>query len=305
MLGAPGGHSPGQPMHHVAACGDMGKVFIGGLSRETSTETLKAYFERFGAIADCVVMKDRSTGAPRGFGFVTYVSQQVAENVVLHRHVIDGKEVEAKHAVPREAELAGGPRALDNRPAPLQLSQMGAAGQGPLGHSPMGHMLSPMSPMASPGLRDLMGSNMGGGLPGGLAGGVCGQPLSSCSSSHSHSSGPGSNESAKKVFVGGLSHETTEAEFVQYFSMYGSVVDCVIMCDPNTRKPRGFGFITYDSLQSVDRVCQQKYHELNGAPSARPRARRPPPPARAPRCSPRTYSTPYTPATNGSSDGHS
>merc|ERR1719443_2277401 len=84
---------------------EMGKVFVGGLSRETTTDGLRGYFERFGDISDCVVMKDRSTGAPRGFGFVTYASQLVANRVVKHRHVVDGKEVEAKPAVPRDSEM--------------------------------------------------------------------------------------------------------------------------------------------------------------------------------------------------------
>ena len=42
------------------------------------------------------------------------------------------------------------------------------------------------------------------------------------------------------------------------------MVDCVIMCDPHTRKPRGFGFVTYDSTTAVDRACVNKFHELNG-----------------------------------------
>jgi hypothetical protein len=36
------------------------------------------------------------------------------------------------------------------------------------------------------------------------------------------------------------------------------------MCDPHTRKPRGFGFITYHSEKSVGRVCATKFHHLNG-----------------------------------------
>ena len=36
------------------------------------------------------------------------------------------------------------------------------------------------------------------------------------------------------------------------------------MCDPHTRKPRGFGFVTYDSTAAVDRACVNKFHELNG-----------------------------------------
>merc|ERR1719460_383445 len=91
---------------------EMGKVFVGGLSRETTTDGLRGYFERFGNVSDCVVMKDRSTGAPRGFGFVTYASQTVADRVVHHRHVVDGKEVEAKPAVPRDSESLA-------RPAPF------------------------------------------------------------------------------------------------------------------------------------------------------------------------------------------
>ena len=64
--------------------------------------------------------------------------------------------------------------------------------------------------------------------------------------------------------MGGLSHDTSEADFVNYFGIYGQVVDCVIMCDPHTRKPRGFGFITYDNTSAVDRACVNKFHELNG-----------------------------------------
>ena len=41
-----------------------GKIFVGGLSRETTTSGLREYFERFGDISDCVVMKDRATGLP-------------------------------------------------------------------------------------------------------------------------------------------------------------------------------------------------------------------------------------------------
>ena len=36
------------------------------------------------------------------------------------------------------------------------------------------------------------------------------------------------------------------------------------MCDPHTRKPRGFGFITYGSVKAATRACVNKYHDLNG-----------------------------------------
>lgn len=183
----------------------MGKVFVGGLSRDTTTTGLRVYFEQFGHISDCVVMKDRSTGAPRGFGFVTYRNQAIADHVVSQRHLIDGKEVEAKPAVPRDSET---------------LLRSGGPGQ----------------------------SGSGGLLP----------PAPAMSATTAPTSGE------LKIFVGGLSHETSEAEFVSHFETFGKVTDCVIMCDPHTRKPRGFGFITYDNTASVDRVCANKFHDLNG-----------------------------------------
>ena len=55
---------------------------------------------------------------------------------------------------------------------------------------------------------------------------------------------------------------------------FGNVVDCVIMCDPHTRKPRGFGFITYEAADAVERVCMNKFHELNGTRAAERRTLR-------------------------------
>ena len=38
-------------------------------------------------------MKDRHTGQPRGFGFVTYADPSVIEKVIQDKHVFDGKTV--------------------------------------------------------------------------------------------------------------------------------------------------------------------------------------------------------------------
>jgi len=34
------------------------KLFIGGLSPDTTEETLRDYFEHWGEVVDCIVMKD-------------------------------------------------------------------------------------------------------------------------------------------------------------------------------------------------------------------------------------------------------
>jgi RNA recognition motif-containing protein len=46
-----------------------GKIFIGGLSWQTTTEQLRYYFEKFGELVDVAIMTDKRTGRPR-FGFV-------------------------------------------------------------------------------------------------------------------------------------------------------------------------------------------------------------------------------------------
>ncbi len=48
------------------------KLFVGGLSWDTTDEGLKAAFDRFGAIVEAKVVQDRDTGRSRGFGFVTF-----------------------------------------------------------------------------------------------------------------------------------------------------------------------------------------------------------------------------------------
>ncbi len=42
-----------------------GKVFVGGISWQTTEESLQYYFQRFGEVADVVMMRDKITGNPR------------------------------------------------------------------------------------------------------------------------------------------------------------------------------------------------------------------------------------------------
>ena len=79
------------------------KLFIGGLSYETTEDSLKGHFEQWGEIVDCVVMRDPQTKRSRGFGFITYKKAHMVDDAQNARpHVIDKREVEPKRAVPRE-----------------------------------------------------------------------------------------------------------------------------------------------------------------------------------------------------------
>lgn len=171
---------------------DLGKLFIGGISWDTNEDRLREYFKTFGEVVEAVIMKDRTTGRARGFGFVVFADPVVAERVVMEKHLIDGRMVEAKKAVPR-----------DDQHIPINRS--------------------------------------GIGIPG--------------------SPSPGRT---KKIFVGGLASTVTDADFKKYFEQFGTITDVVVMYDHNTQRPRGFGFITFDSEDAVDKVLHKIFHELNG-----------------------------------------
>lgn len=68
------------------------KLFVGGLSWESSQDSLQRYFSRYGEVIDCVVMKNNETGRSRGFGFVTFADPNNV-GIVLQNgpHSLDGR----------------------------------------------------------------------------------------------------------------------------------------------------------------------------------------------------------------------
>nr|GLL24232.1 heterogeneous nuclear ribonucleoprotein A3 homolog 2-like isoform X1 [Ipomoea trifida] len=78
-----------------------GKIFIGGLAKDTTLDQFVKYFGKYGEITDSVIMKDRHTGRPRGFGFITYADPSVVDTVIAETHIINGKQVEIKRTIPK------------------------------------------------------------------------------------------------------------------------------------------------------------------------------------------------------------
>ena len=79
------------------------KIFVGGLAFDTTEETFRTYFERFGKVLDAVVMRDPHTQRSRGFGFVTFQDEIAVEACLsCTRHIFDGRQVETKRATPPE-----------------------------------------------------------------------------------------------------------------------------------------------------------------------------------------------------------
>ncbi|XP_040127250.2 heterogeneous nuclear ribonucleoproteins A2/B1 [Ictidomys tridecemlineatus] len=158
------------------------KLFIGGLSFETTEDSLRNYYGQWGKLTDCVVMRDPASKRSRGFGFVTFSSMAEVDAAMAARpHSIDGRVVEPKRAVARE-----------------------------------------------------------------------------------ESGKPGARVTVKKLFVGGIKGDTEEHHLRDYFAGYGKIDTIEIITDRQSGKKRGFGFVTFDDHDPVDKIVLQKYHTING-----------------------------------------
>ncbi|KAI6187834.1 hypothetical protein M3Y98_00288300 [Aphelenchoides besseyi] len=165
-----------------------GKMFIGGLSWNTTAEGLRDYFSKFGEVNECMVMRDPATKRARGFGFITFSDPNSVEKVLLEaEHDLDGKKVNLNDKIRIDPKVA-----FPKRHQPKMVVR------------------------------------------------------------------------TKKVFIGGLSSNSTLEDMKNYFQQYGKIEDAMLMFDKATQRHRGFGFITFDDDDVSEKVCEIHFHEING-----------------------------------------
>jgi len=75
------------------------KLFLGGLTRNTTTKQLRDHFMQYGRVLDCVAMR-QPDGRARGFGYVTLDSPGAADRCLAEPQVIDSRVIDVKRAVP-------------------------------------------------------------------------------------------------------------------------------------------------------------------------------------------------------------
>lgn len=67
----------------------------------------------------------------------------------------------------------------------------------------------------------------------------------------------------RKLFVGGLSWETTDKELREHFQTYGEIESINVKTDPSTGRSRGFAFIVFSQAESIDKVLSAGDHIIN------------------------------------------
>lgn len=65
-----------------------------------------------------------------------------------------------------------------------------------------------------------------------------------------------------RLFLGGLGKNIGERELHEYFSQFGEISDVAVKFNPNTKKPRGYGFVQYVHAESVNEVMKNAFHTV-------------------------------------------
>ncbi|MBU2595886.1 RNA-binding protein [Patescibacteria group bacterium] len=86
------------------------KLYVGGLSYDTSEDTLKKTFAEVGTVETAVVINDRDTGRSKGFGFVEMSTEEEAKKAIetLNGKELDGRTIIVNEARPQEQKPRSG-----------------------------------------------------------------------------------------------------------------------------------------------------------------------------------------------------
>jgi len=90
----------GVPKRPKRASVTPSKLFVGGLSWDTTSEGLRAAFAGFGTVVEATLISDRNTGRSRGFGFVSFERDEDGEKAVAEMNgaQLDGRTLKVTRA---------------------------------------------------------------------------------------------------------------------------------------------------------------------------------------------------------------
>ena len=80
------------------------KLYVGGLSFQTTEDTLRASFAQAGNVVSAVIIMDKFSGRSKGFGFVEMETDEQAQAAIdmWNDKELDGRSVKVNEARPME-----------------------------------------------------------------------------------------------------------------------------------------------------------------------------------------------------------
>ena len=86
------------------------KLYVGNLPYQTTESDLQTLFEATGPVATINIVRDRSTGQPRGFAFVEMADVESARRAIaeLDQHEYGGRNLTVNEAKPQAPRGGGG-----------------------------------------------------------------------------------------------------------------------------------------------------------------------------------------------------
>ncbi|VAH95838.1 unnamed protein product [Triticum turgidum subsp. durum] len=86
------------------------RCFVGGLAWATDDQSLQNAFSKYGDVIDSKIITDRETGRSRGFGFVTFASDEAMRQAIeaMNGQDLDGRNITVNEAQSRRSGGGGG-----------------------------------------------------------------------------------------------------------------------------------------------------------------------------------------------------
>lgn len=83
---------------------ERNKLYVGNLPWSVTSESLHSLFAPFGEITEAIVIRDRMSGRSKGFGFVTFATEEDAQKAVeaMHEKDMEGRAIVVNVARPKE-----------------------------------------------------------------------------------------------------------------------------------------------------------------------------------------------------------
>ncbi|KAJ7520275.1 hypothetical protein O6H91_20G076100 [Diphasiastrum complanatum] len=72
------------------------------------------------------------------------------------------------------------------------------------------------------------------------------------------------DQSQRKLYVGGLSYDTSNETLLHIFAQYGEIEEGSVAYDKNTNRSRGFAFITYKTVEAAKKAVDDPSKTIEG-----------------------------------------